>query len=61
MGQEKKYPLRGGEITAKEAADHFHISIHSVRNRLNKTGNDMEAVFAYYEDRYGGVTRACAR
>ncbi len=55
----QKYPFRGGAITAKEAADHFGISIKTIYNRLAKCGDNMDAVFHYYENAEvrGGVKR----
>lgn len=49
----KRYPLRGGTVTPKEAADHFGISIKSVYARLNKNGGNMDKLYDYYEARGG--------
>ena len=49
----KRYPLRGGTVTPKEAADHFGISIKSVYARLNKNGGSMDKLYDYYEARGG--------
>lgn len=54
----KRYPLRGGTVTPKEAADHFGISIKSVYARLSKNGGSMDKLYDYYEAR--GV-KECAR
>lgn len=51
----RQYPFRGGLITAKEAADHFHVSIKTMYNRLAKCGDNMDAAWDYYEKRIGGV------
>lgn len=53
--QPRQYPFRGGLITAKEAADHFNVSIKTMYNRLAKCGDNMNAAWSYYENRIGGA------
>lgn len=50
----RQYACRGGMITAKEAADHFGISIKTMYNRLKKCGDNMDAVWNYYENHSKG-------
>lgn len=51
---QRQYPFHGGSITAKEIADRFYISVHAVRQRLTKCGDNAESVVQYYKKRYGG-------
>ena len=57
----RQYRFRGGTITAKDAADHFGVSIKTMYNRLAKCGDNMDAAWTYYENRIGGVNQICAR
>lgn len=50
----RQYRFRGGTITAKDAADHFGVSIKTMYNRLAKCGDNMDAAWDYYEKRNGG-------
>lgn len=46
----KLYDCFGEQLTAKQAADRLGISIHTLRNRLQLYGDNMEEVMHYYRD-----------
>ncbi|MEE1199781.1 MAG: hypothetical protein U0L09_03935 [Christensenellales bacterium] len=45
------YDCFGEKITAKEGADRLGISIHTMRNRLQLYGDNMEEVMHFYQNR----------
>lgn len=45
------YECFGERITAKEAADRLGVSIHTIRNRLQECGDNMEWVMNFYHQR----------
>lgn len=45
------YDCFGERITVKEAADRLGISINTIRNRLQKCGDNMEWVMNFYRQR----------
>lgn len=45
------YDCYGEKITVKEAADRLGVSVHTLRNRLQLYGDNMEEVMRFYRDK----------